>query len=67
MPANGIALDYSYTPVYDATYIKGIGNLSEKDCGDQSGWVYKVNGWVADTSCSQYQVTAGDSIRRTLV
>lgn len=58
----GIQLEYSYTPVYQTNYIEGISNLYQKDCGDQSGWVYKVNGWSPNVGCSQYKVKNGDSI-----
>lgn len=60
--ANRIQLEYRYTPVYDTNYIEGINNLYEKDCGDQSGWIYKVNGWEPNVGCSQYPVKNGDAI-----
>ena len=41
----GIQLEYSWTPMYDSYYIEGIHNLYEFDCGSESGWMYKVNGW----------------------
>ena len=58
----GIALEYSYVPVYGSYYIEGIGNLYEFDCGDESGWMYKVNGWFPNYGASQYQLCDGDSI-----
>lgn len=58
----GIQLEYSYAPVYQTDYIEGIDNLYEKDCGDQSGWVYQVNGWSPNVGCSQYKVKDGDRI-----
>ncbi|MGI6535317.1 MAG: DUF4430 domain-containing protein [Eggerthellaceae bacterium] len=58
----GIQLEYSYAPVYETNYIEGINNLYQKDCGDQSGWVYKVNGWSPNVGCSQYKVKNGDRI-----
>ena len=31
--------------MYNSYYVEGIGNLYEFDCGSESGWMYKVNGW----------------------
>lgn len=58
----GIQLEYSYAPVYQTNYVEGINNLYEKDCGDQSGWIYQVNGWSPNVGCSQYKVKDGDRI-----
>ncbi len=57
-----IALDYEFTPLYSSYYIKGIGQLYEFDCGDESGWMYSVNGVQPGFSCSQYKLQEGDSI-----
>lgn len=43
-------------------YIKSIGGLAEKDCGAQSGWLYKVNGELPNVSCKYYTLQAGDSV-----
>ncbi len=58
----GIQLEYSYTPAYDSYYIEGINNLYEFDCGNESGWIYKVNGWSPNYGCSSYYVENGDVI-----
>lgn len=58
----GIQLEYSYTPLYKSYYIEGINNLYEFDCGSQSGWMYKVNGWFPNYGCSSYNVKEGDTI-----
>ncbi len=60
--AAGISLEYSYTPVFDSYYIEGIGHIYEKDCGELSGWLYKVNGEFPNYSCSAYPVSDGDTI-----
>lgn len=57
-----IQLEYSYTPLYGSYYIEGINNLYEFDCGEQSGWMYKVNGVFPDHGCSAYYLSAGDEI-----
>ena len=58
----GIQLEYSWTPMYDSYYIEGINNLYEFDCGEQSGWMYKVNGWFPNYGCSSYTLKDGDTI-----
>ena len=58
----GVQLEYSYTPVYGSYYVEGINNLYEFDCGNESGWMYKVNGWYPNYGCSEYQVKDGDAI-----
>lgn len=57
-----IQLEYSWTPLYDSYYIEGINNLYEFDCGEQSGWMYKVNEWFPNYGCSSYEVGDGDVI-----
>ena len=58
----GIQLEYSWTPMYNSYYVEGINNLYEFDCGGQSGWVYKVNGWFPNYGCSSYTLSDGDAI-----
>lgn len=58
----GIHLEYSWTPMYDSYYIEGINHLYEFDCGNQSGWMYKVNGWFPNYGCSSYNLKDGDNI-----
>lgn len=58
----GIQIEYSWTPLYNSYYIEGINHLYQFDCGQQSGWMYKVNGWFPNYGCSSYQIKNGDSI-----
>ncbi|MCR4805359.1 MAG: DUF4430 domain-containing protein [Clostridia bacterium] len=58
----GIHLEFSKTPMYNSAYIEGIHNLYEFDCGQLSGWVYKVNGWGPNYGCSRYGLKEGDVI-----
>lgn len=58
----GIQLEYSYTPMYESYYVEGIHQLYEFDCGSESGWMYKVNGWFPNYGCSGYTVKEGDEI-----
>ena len=59
---NDIQLDFSYTPIYESYYIKGINYLYEFDGGPQSGWMYKVNDWFPNYGCSSYYLRDGDVI-----
>lgn len=58
----GIQLEYSWTPMYNSYYIEGINNLYEFDCGNESGWMFKVNGWYPNYGCSAYTLEDGDTI-----
>ena len=57
-----IPIEYSWTPMYNSYYIEGINNLYEFDCGSESGWMYKVNGWFPNYGCSSYYLTGGENI-----
>lgn len=43
-------------------YVAGFNNIDEKDCGSESGWLYKVNGKMPNKSCGNYKVSNGDNI-----
>lgn len=43
-------------------YVEGIGGLYEFDHGDQSGWIYAVNGESAGVSAADYLPKNGDVI-----
>lgn len=58
----GIQLEYSWTPMYNSHYIEGINHLYEFDCGPESGWMYKVNGWFPNYGASVYTLKDGDVI-----
>lgn len=62
MKRSKIHFEFVNTPVYNSAYIEGIGNLYEFDCGELSGWMYKVNGWFPNYGCSRYLLSAGDKI-----
>lgn len=59
---NKIHMEFSNTPMYNSAYIEGIHNLYEFDCGELSGWMYKVNDWFPNYGCSRYQLKEGDVI-----
>lgn len=58
----GIHMEFENTPMYNSAYIEGIHNLYEFDCGELSGWMYKVNGWFPNYGCSRYQLHDGDVV-----
>lgn len=59
---NGIHMESSWTPIYNSAYVEGIHNLYEFDCGNLSGWMYRVNGWYPNYGCSRYQLQQGDAV-----
>lgn len=59
---NGIHMEASWTPIYNSAYVEGIHNLYEFDCGNLSGWMYRVNGWYPNYGCSRYQLQDGDVV-----
>ena len=60
--AYGIQLEYSWTPLYDSYYVEGINHLYEFDCGAESGWMFKVNGWFPNYGASSYTLQDGDAV-----
>ena len=60
--AADLQLEYSWTPLYDSYYVEGINHLYEFDCGFESGWMYKVNGWFPNYGCSAYELQGGEEI-----
>ncbi|MBE7029180.1 MAG: DUF4430 domain-containing protein [Ruminococcaceae bacterium] len=62
MKRNKIHMEFKNIPIYNSAYIEGIGNLYEFDCGELSGWMYKVNDWFPNYGCSRYLLKAHDKI-----
>ena len=48
--------------LYNTAYIEGIANLYEFDCGELSGWMYRVNGEFPNVGCSLYKLKDGDTV-----
>lgn len=57
---NKIPLDYDGSN--ETVYVKGIGGLYEFECGELSGWMYKVNGETPNVGCSNYILKSDDVI-----
>ena len=62
MKQNAIHLEFTMTPIYNSNYIEGINNIYEFDCGELSGWMYKVNGWFPNYGASRYKLEQDDEI-----
>lgn len=55
-------LDVDASGSGNSIYVKGINDLYEFDKGVKSGWVYRVNGALANQSAGSYKVKPGDEI-----
>lgn len=55
-------LEFSTSPMYGSTYIEGLCNLYEMDCGPLSGWTYRVNEVFPGYGTSEYTISDGDEI-----
>lgn len=62
MKKAGIHMEFANTLMYNSAYIEGIHNLYEFDCGELSGWLYKVNDWFPNYGSSRYQLQDGDVV-----
>ncbi len=59
---SGLDINYNFLPMISGYYITRIGGLQELDCGPNSGWLYRVNGWYPNYGPSKYEVEEGDVI-----
>lgn len=59
---NKIHMEYSSNPTFNSSYIEGINNLYEFDCGELSGWTYKINGKGVGYGSSNYILSDGDVV-----
>lgn len=60
--AAGIEIAYNYTVVFGGYYITGINGICENDFGNNSGWLFQVNGWFPNFGSGKYEVEDGDVI-----
>lgn len=58
---NKIHMEYSGSG--SSIYIEGIDNLYEFDGGQNSGWMYSVNGWYPNYGCGVYKLKPNDVIQ----
>lgn len=59
---NKIHMEFVMVPMYNSHYVEGINNIYEFDCGELSGWMYRVNGWFPNYGASRYQLKDGDVV-----
>lgn len=62
MKKNKIHFEYTKTPIFNSAYVEGIANIYELDCGELSGWRYKINGSFPNYGCSRYLLKDGDKV-----
>ncbi|MBE7030443.1 MAG: DUF4430 domain-containing protein [Ruminococcaceae bacterium] len=62
MRRNNIHMEFVNTPMFESSYIEGIGNLYEFDCGEYSGWLYRVNGEKQTYGSSRYILKEDDKV-----
>ncbi len=60
--AHGIHFEFSQTAAFDSVYIEGINNIYEFDCGELSGWMYRVNGEYTGYGCDRCELNDGDKV-----
>ena len=48
-------------------YVAGVNGLAGGDFGEMSGWMFEVNGEMAEVGCSQYELADGDVVTWTYV
>ncbi len=63
MKKNRIHMEFESTPMYDSSYIQGIGNIYEFDCGELSGWMYSVNDMAPSLGTSNFMLEDGEVVR----
>ncbi len=52
--------DIVFSIASSSGYVRSIGGLSERDCGAQSGWLYRINGEFMNYSSKYCKLQAGD-------
>jgi len=57
-----IHMAFDNNPLYNSAYVAGIGNLYERDGGELSGWMYRVNGVFPNYGCGRYTLKQGDVV-----
>ena len=55
-------IQFDFSGSEKSAYIKGINGLYEKDMGQNSGWLYFVNGELAHCGCGQYKLKPDDQV-----
>ena len=59
---NDKGITYTAVASIYSVYIAGINNIDQKDCGDGSGWMYRVNGSYPNVSVDSKKLKDGDKV-----
>lgn len=62
LKARNLHFEVTITPLDGAKYVEGICNIYEFDCGELSGWQYRVNGEFPSVSVDKFQLSDGDVV-----
>ena len=54
---------YKISCEHNGSYVEGINQLYEYDCGELSGWMYSVDGWFPNYGADEYILSDGETIR----
>ncbi|MGO4549180.1 S-layer homology domain-containing protein [Paenibacillus sp. 2TAB23] len=63
LDAAQISFDFDWNETYGSVYVKTIAGDGEFDHGQDSGWMYNVNGIYPDYGASKYTLKPGDRIQ----
>ncbi|MCH5299235.1 MAG: DUF4430 domain-containing protein [Ruminococcus sp.] len=55
-------IQFEYDGSGTSAYVTGIDYLYGGDCGDLSGWQYRVNGEFGNVGCAEYELNDGDIV-----
>ncbi len=58
----GIHMEFNKNPIYNSSYVEGIGNIYEFDYGPLSGWTYMINGETLGHGSSSHKLCDGDEL-----
>lgn len=59
---NKIQFDYESLSGTGIDFVKGINNLYTFDCGEESGWIFKINDEFPLEGCNQIKLKQGDKV-----
>lgn len=60
---SGVQIEYSTSPGYNSHYIEGIGYLYEFSAGKYSGWMFTVDGEIANYGADHILLEGGEKIQ----
>lgn len=63
LDSKGITYNYTFTPKYNSVYVQSIAGDGEFNHGEESGWMYNVNGVYPGYGASLYELKDGDTVQ----